>query len=348
MTTDFNSLTSATTRALTDQIALARGVTTRKMALSLLLSGLADLIDTELGNTTWRTGGGGGGGGGALTVTKTAPNFFVAPIGQETGVDLDQTATNYLDLDATTVFINRGTAFEVEDGTNSKQRLKCLKSGNYSILVGMAIGVPSTGSTRSNIISSIDVKRSGVAVEATEFEQAVYARNTVIVGSFTTSLTVDLEADDLIEMLLYRAVDFTANMDIGGDNSFISITENVGTPTVTGGGGAPVTHTSQYLALKATDNPTAADFEGANGVAFAAGSHTAIAPSTPAGNVYLLLWRISTDPEPVFLDVNNAGLNQFGAVMKQVGTIDLTNGDTGEVWVSENALAYQAASVEFR
>ena len=120
------------------------------------------------------------------------------------------------------------------------------------------------------------------------------------------------------------------------------------TITIAGGSAVPSTHSSQYLALKATDDPTAADFEGANGVAFAVGTHTAIAPSTPAGNVYLLLWRISTDPEPVFLDVNNSGFNQFGAVMKQVATIDLTNGDTGEVWVSENALAYQAASVEFR
>ena len=122
----------------------------------------------------------------------------------------------------------------------------------------------------------------------------------------------------------------------------------VATITIAGGSAVPSTHTSQYLALKATDDPTAADFEGANGMAFADGSHTAIAPSTPAGNVYLLLWRISTDPEPVFLDVNNSGFNQFGAVMKQVATIDLTNGDTGEVWISENALAYQAASVEFR
>ena len=102
------------------------------------------------------------------------------------------------------------------------------------------------------------------------------------------------------------------------------------------------------MALKATADAVAADFEGANGVAFADGSHTAMAPNTPAGNVYLLLWRISTDPEPVFLDVNSSGLNQFGAVMKQVATLDLTNGDTGEVWISENALAYQAATVEFR
>ena len=127
-----------------------------------------------------------------------------------------------------------------------------------------------------------------------------------------------------------------------------TVLNGVLTISIVGGGGVPSTHTSQYLALKATDDPTAADFEGANGVAFATGTHTAVAPSTPAGNVYLLLWRIATDPEPVFLDVNNSGFNQFGGLTKQANTIDLTNGDTGEVWVSNNALAYQAASVEFR
>ena len=114
------------------------------------------------------------------------------------------------------------------------------------------------------------------------------------------------------------------------------------------GGGVPPTHTSQYLALKSTDNPLAADFEGANGVAFTGASHTATAPATPAGNVYLLLWRISTDPEPTFLDVDDTGLNAFGTLMKQAATIDLTNGDTGEVWVSENALPYQGSLIEFR
>ena len=82
----------------------------------------------------------------------------------------------------------------------------------------------------------------------------------------------------------------------------------VATVTIVGGSAAPSTHTSQYLALKATADAVAADFEGANGEAFADGSHTAMAPNTPAGNVYLLLWRISTDPEPVFLDVNGSGL----------------------------------------
>ena len=122
----------------------------------------------------------------------------------------------------------------------------------------------------------------------------------------------------------------------------------VATVTIPGGGGTPSTHTSQYLALKATNLPLAADFEGVNGVAFAAGEHTAIAPNTPAGSVYLMLWRIATDTEPVFLDVNNSGLNQFGALIKQADTIDLANGDTGEVWVAENALTYQGANVEFR
>ena len=132
-----------------------------------------------------------------------------------------------------------------------------------------------------------------------------------------------------------------------GDGVVVTNVGGVATITIVGGA-VPFTHMNQYLALKATSDPVAADFEGANGVAFPDDSHTVIAPNTPAGNVYLLLWRITTDPEPVFLDVNNSGFNQFGAVMKQAATIDLTNGDTGEVWVSENALAYQAASVEFR
>ena len=133
-----------------------------------------------------------------------------------------------------------------------------------------------------------------------------------------------------------------------GDGVVLSDVGGVATVTIVGGGGTPSTHTSQYLALKATALPLAADFEGANGVAFASGEHTAVAPSTPAGNVYLMLWRIETDDEPNFLDVNNSGLNQFGALIKEAATIDLTNGDTGEVWITENALPYQGATVEFR
>ena len=133
-----------------------------------------------------------------------------------------------------------------------------------------------------------------------------------------------------------------------GDGVVVTDVGGVATITIVGGGGAPPTHTSQYMALKATNVPLASDFEGTNGVAFAAGEHTAVAPNTPAGNVYLMLWRISTDTEPIFLDVNNSGFNQFGALIKQTATIDLTNGDTGEVWITENALTYQAASVEFR
>ena len=60
----------------------------------------------------------------------------------------------------------------------------------------------------------------------TGFEQGTYARNTVPKSNLLASLQIDLEADDLIEMLLYREVDFTANQDLGGENSFISIVQN--------------------------------------------------------------------------------------------------------------------------
>ena len=72
-----------------------------------------------------------------------------------------------------------------------------------------------------------------------------------------------------------------------GDGVVVTNVGGVARVTIVGGGGVPHTHTSQYLALKATDDPTAADFEGANGVAFATGNHTVVAPNTPAGNVYL-------------------------------------------------------------
>ena len=118
-------------------------------------------------------GGGGGGGGGTLpTGSVGPPNFFLAPIDESASVDLTQTAANYLDITAADVITNRGDAFMVEDGTNGLQRVKCLVSGNYTILVGMRVEGQTAGSTRSNIVAIIDVKRGGTAVEGTGFEQA--------------------------------------------------------------------------------------------------------------------------------------------------------------------------------
>ena len=133
-----------------------------------------------------------------------------------------------------------------------------------------------------------------------------------------------------------------------GDGVIVTDVAGVATVTIAGGGGMPATHTSQYLALKSTSDPTVTDFEGANGIAFSDGVHTATAPTTPQGNVYALLWRIATDPEPTFYDVNGSGFNQFGTLIKEATNITLTNGDVGEVWVSENALPYQGALMEFR
>ena len=89
------------------------------------------------------TGGGGGGGGGDVG----PPNFFLAPIDESASIDLTQTAANYLDITAANVIVNRGDAFMVEDGTNGLQRVKCLVSGNYTILVGMRVEGQTAGST---------------------------------------------------------------------------------------------------------------------------------------------------------------------------------------------------------
>ena len=171
-------------------------------------------------------GGGSSGGGGIPAGSVGPPNFFLAPIDASASVDIDQTATNYLEITAANVITNRGDAFMVEDGTNSNQRVKCLISGNYTILVGMAIDGPTTGNDRSNIVSQIDVKRGATAVAGTGFEQGFYLRDTVPVANAISSLTVDLEVDDLIEMLFYRQADRPGSVIFGGENSFISIVQN--------------------------------------------------------------------------------------------------------------------------
>ena len=114
---------------------------------------------------------------------------------------------------------------------------------------------------------------------------------------------------------------------------------------VPSGGGQP-THTSQYLAVKATQAFVAADFTGANGVPFPTGSHTVTAPVI-AGNNYFALARLATDPDPTFLDLDMSGLNQIGGVTEQSATVTI-NGSAYDVWVSNRAIDVSGALVEFR
>ena len=141
-----------------------------------------------------------------------------------------------------------------------------------------------------------------------------------------------------------------ATLNFAGEGVTASLSGGVVTVNIPGTGGVPPTHTAeQYLSLKSgSDAFTAADFTDADrGVAFGTGSHTATAPNTPTGNVQLGLARLATDPAPTFLDINATGLNQFGALMQQSGTVTIASA-TYNVWVHENSLPYQGATVEFR
>ena len=116
------------------------------------------------------------------------------------------------------------------------------------------------------------------------------------------------------------------------------------------GGGTPPTHTEQYAALKSTNAFVAADFTGSNGVQFPAGSHTVDFPDPGAGQFYFAFARITTDPDPNFMDINSSGLNQFGALTRQAGTITIGT-DTYNVWVSNNAFdgpSLAGSTAEFR
>ena len=109
----------------------------------------------------------------------------------------------------------------------------------------------------------------------------------------------------------------------------------------------PTHTTDQYVAIKATSSFDAADFTGANGDPFPAGSSVGTVPNTLTGNVFAAFARLASDPTPNFLDLDNSGINQFGALMQQAGT-ETVNSAAYNVWVLENAGAYQGVSAEFR
>ena len=109
----------------------------------------------------------------------------------------------------------------------------------------------------------------------------------------------------------------------------------------------PTHTTDQYVAVKATSTFVAADFTGANGVAFAEGSATATIPDTIDGNIYVGLARLMSDPDAVFLDIGSAGFNQIGASSIQTDTVEISS-STYEVRVTENAIDVGGDLVEYR
>ena len=81
----------------------------------------------------------------------------------------------------------------------------------------------------------------------------------------------------------------------------------------------PTHTTDQYVAVKATSTFVAADFTGANGLAFASGSATATIPDTLTGNIFVAVARLGTDPDAVFFDIGQSGFNQIGGLEDRSG-----------------------------
>ena len=108
----------------------------------------------------------------------------------------------------------------------------------------------------------------------------------------------------------------------------------------------PTHTTDQYVAVKATSTFVAADFTGANGIAFAAGSATAIIPDTLSGNIFVAVARLGSDPDAAFFDIGQSGFNQIGGLEDAVE--QTINGSLYEVRVTENAGDYGGEIVEYR
>ena len=181
---------------------------------------------------------GGGGGSGPATVTKTAPNFFHAPIDVQASAGIPTTQTNVLGITAANIYTNRGAAFEVEDGTNSKHRLKVLKAGNYSLLAELGLITQTSSTVRTVVLARFDIDRGGVVVEGSNGVYAEFTRTHPDAGNLgiRVGTTLDLEVDDLIEFDWWQSGDNSYSGSITA-LSFVKIVENVGTPTVRGGQG---------------------------------------------------------------------------------------------------------------
>ena len=163
-----------------------------------------------------------GGGGGST-------DFFDAPIEDVASIDVSNTTPeNYLAIDANNVITNRG-GFTIEVGTNTHQAIKVPVDGNYTITAVTSILQNNAGVPRNRTRFQFFIVRSGVDVPAAGSGlYASYGRATVPAGFADGSYTVDLLADDQIEMRYSDELATTATYSLGGGLSRISVLLNSG------------------------------------------------------------------------------------------------------------------------
>ena len=168
------------------------------------------------------------GGGGAIL-----PDFFDVPIEDVATINVsDVTPENYLAIDANNVITNRG-GFTIEVGTNTHQAIKVPVDGNYTITAVTSIQQLNAGIPRNRTRFQFSIVRAGADVSAAGSGlYASYGRATVPAGFVGGSYTVDLLADDQIEMRYSEELATTATYTLGGGLSRISVLLN------SGGGGS--------------------------------------------------------------------------------------------------------------
>ena len=146
--------------------------------------------------------------------TPASPAFFLAPIEAEGVAALSVTGVNRLALIAANAIVNRG-GFTVEAAT-SNQAIKVPDDGTYAIDFTLYM-MDSTASTRSEIRAELVVLREAAEVTALRTPFSVYYRDNTVTDEFylSGSVSLDLLADDEIQLLVSEIVDTAATFSSG-------------------------------------------------------------------------------------------------------------------------------------
>ena len=226
--------------------------------------------------------------------TSTAlPDFFDAPIEDVANIDVSNTTPeNYLAIDANNVITNRG-GFTIEIGTNTHQAIKVPVDGNYTITAVTSILQNNTGVPRNRTRFQFFIVRAGVDIPAAGSGlYATYGRFTVPAGFADGSYTVDLLADDQIEMRYSDELATTATYTLGGGLSRIGVIRNSG-----GGGDTSEEQTAgsapRERDIVGTNIPLGA--ANANTAWNGQGSSTLTFPATPRDDMDRIEFAIDVD-----------------------------------------------------
>ena len=171
-----------------------------------------------------------------LTVTEERPDFFSAHAATTASSTLGTTPVNKLSINAADVLINRG-GFTVEAGTNTLSAVEVASAGSYLVEFNIhATDMVAPANTRAQIQGDIVVIRGGVPQTDFTARTSMYWRGSDSTDEIYISgtHTVDLLAEDQIEIHFSLGASQTLTWVVGGGESEISIVKIVGTPTASG------------------------------------------------------------------------------------------------------------------